>query len=189
MLRLEGQCLAVWKVSSVKIFRLFIKLTLRKTSYSTSLEMYRNCHFIPVHHSDLVPLLGFRDLLHIFSDQIWHLERLENTEIYINLLPGYPDPLSSLPGWCWQWSCSVSCLCRWWWACGWCWGWSLSVPRTRRWSTRSSSSPPAGEHLSGPLPARGSLASLMWRIADIKIISWQSIIIIIINDQWMTMKL
>ena len=62
----------VWKVSSVKIFRLFfsIKLTFRKLSYGKSLEMYRNCPFTTVHHPDLVPLLGFHDLLHIFSDQI-----------------------------------------------------------------------------------------------------------------------
>ena len=155
----------VWKVSSVKIFRLFIKLTLRKTSYiSRSLEMYRNCHFIPVHHSDLVPLLGFHDLLHIFSDQIWHLERLEPQN---KSLLWITSNLCCLPGWCWRWSCSVSCQSPWWWACGWCWGWSLSAPRTRRWSARSCSSPPAGEHLSGPPPATGSSASWRWRIAEI----------------------
>ena len=59
----------VWKVSSVK-YSVFFKLTLKETGSSRSLEMYRNCHFVPVHHPDLVLLLGLHDPLHVFSDEI-----------------------------------------------------------------------------------------------------------------------
>ena len=93
MLRLEGQYLAVMCGRFLQSKYSFYLTNIKENSQQQiigdhwrSLEMYRDCHVVPVHHSDLVPLLGFYDLLHIFSDQIRHLERLEIQNKYLSIL-------------------------------------------------------------------------------------------------------